>query len=194
MTAPAVVESPVTVAAFREALGAFASGVTVVTTTWRQVSHGMTVSAFCSLSLDPPLVLVCLAGSSRGRELIVHSGVFSVNVLAADQAHLSALFARRDRPRGRDAFDGLDVRAGSTGCPVLTGAVAHVDCLVRDLHDGGDHTIVVGSVVSAGSRRQAAPLLYHRSGYHRLDPTPAMTPAKTPAPGCIRPGPGRSDR
>lgn len=190
MSKPAVVEDDLPAAAFRDALGAFASGVTVVTTTWRQVSHGMTVSAFCSVSLDPPLVLVCLAGSSRGRELIACSRVFSVNVLAADQAHLSALFARRDRPHGRDAFDGLDVRAGSTGCPVLTGAAAHVDCLVRDLHDGGDHTIVVGSVVSVGSCPQAAPLLYHRSSYHRLGPT--TTPAQ--APGCIRPLPVCSDR
>jgi len=176
MTVAAHTDDGVPGAAFRDALGAFATGVTVVTTTWEQESHGMTVSAFTSLSLEPPLVIVCLASRSRGCHLIARSGVFAVNVLAAGQANLSARFANRDRPRGSDAFSGVETAPGATGCPVLRGAAAHVDCAVQELHAGGDHTIVIGSVLAAGLRPQAAPLLYHRSSYRRLGRPEAAGP------------------
>jgi flavin reductase (DIM6/NTAB) family NADH-FMN oxidoreductase RutF len=163
---------------FRDALGAFASGVTVVTTPVDGGgAHGMTVSAFSSLSLDPPLVLVCVSSGSRGRALLQRSGAFTVNVLSSSQSHLSRRFADRDRPSGAGAFDGVAVRTGSTGCPVLLGSAAHLDCRVTELLEGGDHTIVVGRVVELGHDPSAAPLLVHRGRYRALEDEPALRPA-----------------
>jgi flavin reductase (DIM6/NTAB) family NADH-FMN oxidoreductase RutF len=152
---------------FRDTMGAFVTGVTVVTTAFANEVYGMTVSAFSSLSLEPLLALVCLANGSRGRQLIERSTVFSVNVLAADQAHLSRFFASRERPSGPDAFAGAPFTWGVTGCPVLRGAAAHVDCTVVEITEAGDHSIVIGQVVGLGSRPDAAPLLFHR-GHYRL--------------------------
>jgi flavin reductase (DIM6/NTAB) family NADH-FMN oxidoreductase RutF len=164
---------------FRDTLGAFASGVTVVTTpTADGGAHGMTVSAFSSLSLDPPLVLVCVSTGSRGRALLERSGAFTVNVLSSRQAHLSRLFADRRRPSGARAFDGVGVRTGSTGCPVLLGCAAHLDCRVAETVVAGDHTIVVGRVVELGEDPCAVPLLVHRGRYRALEEElPVLRPA-----------------
>lgn len=152
---------------FRDTMGAFVTGVTVVTTAVDDELYGMTVSAFSSLSLDPLLALVCLSNGSRGRQLIERSKVFSVNVLAADQAHLSRFFASRERPSGPNAFAGVPFVWGVTGCPVLRGAAAYIDCTVVEITEAGDHSIVIGEVVGLGSRPDAAPLLFHR-GHYRL--------------------------
>lgn len=152
---------------FRDTMGAFVTGVTVVTTAVGDEVYGMTVSAFSSLSLDPLLALVCLSNRSRGRHLIEQSSVFAVNVLAADQAHLSRFFASRERPSGPDAFAGVPFTWGMTGCPVLRGGAAHIDCTVVEMTEAGDHSIVIGQVVGLGSRPDAAPLLFHR-GHYRL--------------------------
>jgi 3-hydroxy-9,10-secoandrosta-1,3,5(10)-triene-9,17-dione monooxygenase reductase component len=158
---------------FRDVLGAFASGVTVVTTSGDRVpAHGTTVSAFASLSLDPPLVLVCLSSTSRARALLEQAGAFTVNVLSAGQAGLSRRFAAADRPSGEALFDGVLVRAGATGCPVLVGAAAHVDCRVVVLHEGGDHVVVVGEVVGVAHDEEQLPLLVHRGRYRLLGAEP----------------------
>lgn len=158
---------------FRDVLGAFASGVTVVTTSGSGVPpHGTTVSAFASLSLDPPLVVVCLSSGSRARALLEQSGAFTVNVLAAEQAGLSRRFAAADRPSGEALFDGVLVRAGATGCPVLVGAAAHVDCRLVEVHEAGDHVVVIGEVAGSAHDERLAPLLVHRGRYRLLGGEP----------------------
>lgn len=154
--------------AFRDTVGAFVTGVTVVTTALDDELYGMTVSAFTSLSLDPLLVLISLDNDSRGRGLLERSGIFSVSILADDQAALSRLFANRDRPRGLGAFDGVPISWGATGAPVLRGCAAHVDARIWRMYDGGDHTLVIGEVHGLGSRPEASPLLFHRGRYRLL--------------------------
>lgn len=147
-------------ATFRSALGQWPSGVTVVTTVVDGGWHGMTASSFSSVSLDPPLVSVCLAKSVWTHGLLASSGVFAVNILAKDQAHVGMLFAGQ-RPEVTDRFAGLDARAAVTGAPVLLDALSWLDCRVVHSYDGGDHTIFVGEVVDADTPRLTAPLLFH---------------------------------
>jgi flavin reductase len=157
------------VRAFRTAMAAFATGVTVVTTTSPDGErYGMTVNAFASVSLDPLLLLVCLRDDSRGLELISGSGVFTVNVLGEGQQDLSRWFADPRRPAGSSAFDGLPVGRGATGCPVLLGAAASFDCRLHGLLGAGDHVVVTGSVVALTHRPEARPLLFHAGSYGRL--------------------------
>jgi flavin reductase (DIM6/NTAB) family NADH-FMN oxidoreductase RutF len=153
---------PVNASQFRTALSRFASGVTVVTT--RDAAgqpHGITVSAFSSLSLDPPLVLVCIDRGAYIYEAFAASGVFVVNVLAADQEELSRLFASREPNK----FQGLGYTEGLVGAPVLDHALATIECRLRHAYEGGDHTIFVGEVEHASVREDAPPLLYYRGGY-----------------------------
>jgi flavin reductase (DIM6/NTAB) family NADH-FMN oxidoreductase RutF len=161
---------------FRTAMAAFATGVTVVTTTSPDGErYGMTVNAFSSVSLDPLLLLVCLRAGSRGLDLIQGSGVVTVNVLGEEQQDLSQWFADRRRPADSSAFDGLPVGLGATGCPVLGGAAASFDCLLHGMLGAGDHVVVTGSVVALTHRADARPLLFHAGGYGRLagEPAPA---------------------
>jgi flavin reductase (DIM6/NTAB) family NADH-FMN oxidoreductase RutF len=162
---------------FRSAMGAFATGVTVVTVGLPDGDrYGMTVNAFSSVSLDPPLVLVCLAGSGRGQQLIDRAGVFSVNVLAESQQELSRWFADRRRPEDASMFDAVAVGTGVTGCPVLLGAAASFDCRVDRIVAAGDHGIVIGEVAALRQRPGAAPLVFHAGGYRSLE-------AESPRPG-----------
>ena len=149
---------------FRRALGQFASGVTVVTT--RDASGrplGLTVSAFCSVSLHPPLVLVCIDQRAEANVGLRESGLFAVNVLREDQEDLSRRFAGRTR----DRFGGLDVVEGLRGLPLLPGTLAQVQCRVRSFHEEGDHTLWVGEVIALAAH-PGRPLLYHAGGYQRL--------------------------
>src|SRR5436853_2162452 len=106
---------------FRQALGCFATGVTVITTSSGEHGYGMTANAFSSVSLDPPLVLVCAKAGSEGTDHIDANGVFAVNVLAAEQEPLSRFFSSKDRPRGRDAFRDVPHSTAVTGSPILDG-------------------------------------------------------------------------
>lgn len=152
-------------ATFRAVLGRFASGVTVVTMRDDdERDHGMTVSAFCSVSLEPPLVLVCLDHDASMRPLLVDGSAFVVNVLAEGQEALSRRFASPDDER----FDGVGFTRGARGAPLLDDALAHLECTVHARHEAGDHTIVIGRVESAVAREGTGPLLYYRSGYGRL--------------------------
>ncbi len=147
-------------ARFRSVLGQWPSGVTVVTTVVDGAWHGMTASSFSSVSLDPPLVSVCLSRSVWTHGLIESSGVFAVNILAKDQAPVGMIFAGQ-RPEIEDRFDGLAARPAITGAPVLTEALGWLDCRVIHAYDGGDHTIFVGEVLQADTPRVTAPLLFH---------------------------------
>jgi flavin reductase (DIM6/NTAB) family NADH-FMN oxidoreductase RutF len=157
---------------FRETVGLFASGVTVVTTATDDGEvHGMTANAFCSLSLDPLLVLVCVDNGSGMRRLAPMAQRFAITVLADGQQEVGRWFATRDRPRGHEQFDAHDwVRAPATGSPVLRGALAYLECTLADSHAGGDHTILVGEVVGIGRLGGTAPLLWFDGRYRHLVP------------------------
>lgn len=152
-------------ATFRATLARFASGITIVTARDRVGGDvGMTVSAFSSLSLDPPLVLVCIDNGASVAPVLEHCDAFAVNILAEDQEALSRRFAEREL----DRFDGVSVSRGALGLALLDGALANLECRVTARHPAGDHTILVGEVKEA-SLREGHPLLYYRGGYRRLE-------------------------
>jgi flavin reductase len=154
---------------FRRTVGLFATGVTVVTTCHDGILHGMTANAFASVSLDPLLVLVCVDRQAGMHDLLPTSGRFAVSVLAAGQERESTWFASPRRPAGTDQFDDVDWRpAPASGCPILTGGVAWLDCRVTELHPGGDHSIFLGEVVDLGTGEGVEPLLYFGGGYRAL--------------------------
>jgi flavin reductase (DIM6/NTAB) family NADH-FMN oxidoreductase RutF len=158
----------ITAAAFRDAIGHFATGVTVVTSIGAGGAPvGTTASAVTSLSLDPPLVLVCFDRGSHTLAAVQSHGAFVVNVLAAPQRHLSANFARRGLSA---AWDGVRHRRGLTGSPRLEGTLAALECTVEYRLPGGDHEIVVGRVREVETSEQdTAPLLYWRGAYASLE-------------------------
>ena len=162
--------SAVDASAFRQAMGSFATGVTVVTVACDDGDmHGTTVNSFTSVSLDPMLVLVCLNETSRGVSLIERAGAFAVSVLSAGQRDLSRWFASRHRPAGPEMFDGALFEPGETGCPVLADAAASFDCRLRQSHRAGDHLIVLGEVVALVHRPRLEPLIFHSGTYKSLE-------------------------
>ena len=154
---------PVDDAQFKHALSHFASGVTIVTTEHEGTDYGLTVASFASLSLNPPLVLVCINKSSSSHDPIVKSQKFGVSILGSDQEAISGRFAAR----GGDKFAGLDVRRGSTGVPLVGNALATLECRVHEQVIGGDHSIFIGEVVDTQTR-EGAPLLYFRAAYREM--------------------------
>ncbi len=146
---------------FRAALSRFPSGVTVVTTKDADgIFHGITVSAFCSLSLEPPLVLICIEKSAGSHDALAESKAFVVNILSSTQSALSEQFASLLPNK----FNGVPFRAGFNEMPVLEGVVASLECSLRQISDGGDHTIFIGLVENA-SINEGFPLVYSRSSY-----------------------------
>ncbi|MFJ4617116.1 flavin reductase [Streptomyces sp. NPDC088812] len=157
---------------FRQTLSRWPSGVAIVTTDGALGRHGMTASSFCSLSLDPPLVLVCTDRRIRSHRLIQEHGVFAVSVLGRDHIGLGRRFAGLE-PGVEDRFAGGDWRPRVTGSPVLADAAAWIDCRVRHAYPGGDHTIFVGEVVDACVPRLVPPLLFHSRSWGQVaDPLP----------------------
>ena len=159
---------PFTAREFRDALSAFATGVTVITTQGTDHLYGMTANAFSSVSLDPPLVLVCVKSATEGSHAIERNGVFAVNVLGSEQEAISRYFASRDRPRGQDAFKEISHRRGATGSPILDGVAAFLDCRLAAAHLAGDHVIFIGEVGSLGVDPTIRPLLFHHGRYRHL--------------------------
>jgi len=157
---------PVDADTFKKALGSWASGVTIVTSQLGDERLGMTVSAFSSVSLSPPLVLVSADKGSNTNALIQRSRAFTVNVLSGEQSALSNLFA--DKKREAIRFDGLRCQTGATGCPRLPGALAVLDCHVRDEIDAGDHIVYIASVEAAELESSLEPLVYFKGGYKTL--------------------------
>ena len=149
---------------FRAVLGRFASGVTIITTV-DSAGHdqGMTVSAFSSLSLDPPLVLVCIDHGASLWPTLQQSDRFGVNILASTQEALSRRFSSKEG----DRFDGVGFTRGATGVALLDDTLASVECSVTTRITQGDHTILVGHVES-GAARDLQPMLYYRGGYASL--------------------------
>ena len=155
---------PIDPATFRLVLGNFASGVTVVTVEYEGIYHGSTVASFCSLSLDPALVLVCLDQNATNHALIEQAGRFAVNILGQDSEGLSRHFAGREP----DKFARVPFRIGQTGLPLLEDAIATLECRLVSQFPGGDHSIFVGEVLTTSVQPDSKPLLYFRSGYHQL--------------------------
>ncbi|HZY44679.1 MAG TPA: flavin reductase family protein [Anaerolineae bacterium] len=159
---------PVNAANMRKLRGLFAGGVSVVTTQQADRLKGITVSAFVEVSLDPPLVLICVANEAESRALLEASKVFAVNILSDDQEFLSERFAAR-APLVNDRFEGVPYHIASTGAPILDQAIAWYDCRVESIYAGGDHTLFIGRVVAIGFDAEARrPLVYYANQYTRL--------------------------
>lgn len=150
-------------AQFKEAMSHFASGVTVVTTEHEGIRYGMTVASFASLSLHPPLVLVCIEQSVKTHEAIRAAGHFGVSILSHSQTDVSGKFASKSD----DKFAGVSVRSGKHGLPLIEGASGMLECRVYAEFPGGDHTIFVGEVLDAQTSADA-PLVYYRSAYREI--------------------------
>jgi flavin reductase (DIM6/NTAB) family NADH-FMN oxidoreductase RutF len=153
---------------FRNALGVFATGVTVITTQGVEHPFGMTANAFSSVSLDPPLVLVCVIKGTVGEESIERNGVFAVNILGDEHEPISRYFSSKDRPRGPDAFREIPHSFGVTGSPILEGAAGFLDCRVHAAHEAGDHIIFIGEVMALGYETDVKPLLFHGGRYRSV--------------------------
>ena len=146
---------------FRQAMGKFATGVTVITTEVDGEVHGMTANAFMSVSLNPKLVVVSIGEKAHMLEKITNSKRYAVNILAADQEHISMIFAGQIKERQNVAFDTLD------GLPVIKAAPAQIICEVVNVHVEGDHSLVIGRVTNIHLEEQE-PLLFFNGKYRSL--------------------------
>lgn len=153
-------------ALYRQVLGHFATGVTVVTAADAGEPAGLAVNSFTSVSLDPPLVAFCVSHTSATWERIRAVGTFCVNILNENQEHLARIFATRDPHK----FKGIGWQPAPSGAPILADALAWVDCTVEAVHPAGDHSIVVGRVHGLDVSREGQPLVFYRGGYGRFEP------------------------
>jgi flavin reductase (DIM6/NTAB) family NADH-FMN oxidoreductase RutF len=150
---------------FRASLGRFSCGITILTARDQKGrDHGMTVSAFCSVSLEPPLVLVCVGHDASMHGLMMRAESVGLNVLSSTQEPLSRRFADPET----DRFDGVGYSRGEKGVALLDDALVHLECDVVDRHEAGDHTIVICAVERAEAF-DGRPLLYYRGGYAQLE-------------------------
>ncbi|MCW9035348.1 MAG: flavin reductase family protein [Alphaproteobacteria bacterium] len=150
---------------FRDALGRFATGIVVVTGEMPDGSPiGITVNSFSSLSLDPPLILFCLGKTTEKLKAFIEGENFVVNVLAEDQMDISNIFAKSQD----DSFNQVKHDFGEVGCALIDGALAQLECKKHEVHDNGDHYIVVGEVVSISTPNDSDPLLFFKGGYRTL--------------------------
>jgi len=152
----------------RRAMREWTTGVTVVTTCLDGQQHGMTVNAFTSVSLEPPLVLVSLERTTRTHGLVERAGIFGVTILAEDQREVSERFAGRVSDRA-DRFAGLEVDTLVSGVPFLRGGLAYLDCRVVQRIPAGTHTLFIGEVIAAQGDGGGAPLVYLNREYRRLE-------------------------
>jgi flavin reductase (DIM6/NTAB) family NADH-FMN oxidoreductase RutF len=154
---------------FRQVVGRFATGVAVVTTVAGGVDHGMTVNAFTSVSLDPLRVLFCVNRAARFHDVVLDTGLWAVSVLTEDMQDASRWFATRGRPLD-DPLRGWEHRRGAaTGAAIFTGAVAALECRTHAVHDGGDHSIVVGEVLALDVPDPSGkPLIFYEGEYRGI--------------------------
>ncbi|WP_338483099.1 flavin reductase family protein [Streptomyces sp. SCSIO 75703] len=156
---------------YKAVLGHFCTGVTVVTSIDRGAPAGFTCQSFSALSLDPPLVLVCVRKESATWPAVRRSGRFAVSVLAAHQQAVGDRFARS----GVDRFAGVDWRPSPAGMPLIDGALAWIECAVSEEIDAGDHTVVVAAVTALEAGTARDPLLFYRGRYLEHDRREAVT-------------------
>jgi flavin reductase (DIM6/NTAB) family NADH-FMN oxidoreductase RutF len=150
---------------FRAALGRFASGVTIITTRIDSVDYGMTVSSFCSLSLEPPLVVACIDRNAEMHDLLTPGLHIVANILSARQEALSRRFSEE---LGERRFQGIGFSRDGEGMVILDDVLCWLECSVTQRYDGGDHTLVLAQVEQA-TTRDLRPLLYYRGGYAELE-------------------------
>ena len=158
-------EGTIDAARYRQVLGHFATGVTVVTTTSGGEPAGLAVNSFTSVSLSPPLIAFCVARTSATWARIQAAGAFCVNVLAEDQEDVCRVFAAK----GGDKFSGIGYHPSATGSPRLNDVLAWVDCEIDAVHDAGDHEVCIGRVKELEVERREGPLLFFRGGYGRFE-------------------------
>ncbi len=156
---------------FRRAMGQFASGVTIATTMLDGVDHAMTASAFCSVSLEPQLVLVCVEKSTRFHAAVLRTEQWGLSILEEGQAGIARWLSRRGRPLAGQLRDIGYVRGDQTGAALLDGALCWIECRTWATYDGGDHTVVVGEVLSLRTGSKGRPLVYFRGRIGREDAT-----------------------
>lgn len=150
---------------FRDALGSFPTGVTVVTSLDEGASPiGVTVSSFTSVSLDPPLILFCLDHRNANLQAFKNAHHFAINVLSAEQEDLSVRFSCRID----DRWKGVTFETWESGAPIFPGCLANLECRTVDRHESGDHLIVIGEVIRLASRMGDGPLIYFQGSYRRL--------------------------
>jgi flavin reductase (DIM6/NTAB) family NADH-FMN oxidoreductase RutF len=150
----------------RDVMSNFATGITVLTAGGEHC-HGMTANAFSSVSLDPPMVLCCIARTALMHEALVETRYFGVSVLSADQEHLARHFASRNRPEGLAQFEDIEWTPGRySGAPLLEGSLAWLECEVAQVYHGGDHSIFLGTVLDA-TRRSGEALLFWDGDFHQ---------------------------
>lgn len=170
---------------FRAALGRFATGITVITTrTAGDDVHGMTASAFSSLSLKPFQVLICVDRGSHTHPILSGADKFGVSILSDEQRHLAEFFARIEKDRASAERAGARFGFTDGGTPLLEGALAALECRVVSKHDSGDHTIFIGEVESV-RLGEGLPLLYYRGRYRHFEAAEQAEPAPT-AGLCVR--------
>lgn len=154
-------------AVLRSVLGRFATGVTVITA-GLETPCGMTANSFTSVSIEPPLILVCVNRNATMYKAVLKTGCFAVSILSACQENVARYFADRSRPRGAAEFGAVDWSPGpSTGAPILHGALAWVDCALATSYDGGDHEIFLGSVLASGFDTARDALLFFCGDFHQ---------------------------
>ncbi len=149
----------------RRIMGHFATGVTIITSVRSSGElHGLTANAFTSVSLVPPLLLICVDKKAESYPCFTETKVFTVNVLAGDQEALSRKFA----VSGGSKFEGVSYRLGANGAPILDGTLAYIECTVSQEVDAGDHTVYLGEIQQAETPHEGKPLLFFRGGYREL--------------------------
>jgi 3-hydroxy-9,10-secoandrosta-1,3,5(10)-triene-9,17-dione monooxygenase reductase component len=152
-------------ASFRTVLGHFATGVTIITAMDGDEPIGVSANSFTSVSLDPPLVLFCAAKASTTWPRLEAAGKFTVNILNEHQEDVCRVFATK----GIDRFGRIGWHPSPIGAPILSGAVAYIDCEIDAQYDAGDHLIVVGAVKELGVLSEDGPLIFYRGGYGKFE-------------------------
>jgi flavin reductase (DIM6/NTAB) family NADH-FMN oxidoreductase RutF len=162
-----VIHTPVRADTHRAAARMFASGVTIAAATDGSRTHAITATAFCSLSLDPPLVLLSVARGGQLLDLVRGGGHFGVSILSSHQQAIGEFGATSGRVPGPDIVH-FDTRTAATGAPLVVGAAAWFDCVLESMADHGDHTVLIGLVVDAWADETAKPLLYFQGDFHTI--------------------------
>ena len=151
----------------RKVMRQWSSGVCVVSTQFQEISHGMTVSSFTSVSLDPHLVAISLMKNSRTHDFVIEAGNFGITILSSAQKMISEVFASQV-PDYENRFEGLETWTMTTGAPLLKGGLAFLDCKLTAVYDFGTNSLIIGEVVAAKVGDGGMPLLYFDQRYHQL--------------------------
>ncbi|MFN2211595.1 MAG: flavin reductase family protein [Anaerolineales bacterium] len=151
----------------RKVMRNWTSGVSVVTSHYEGINHGMTVSSFTSVSLNPPLVTISLMNSSRTLELVRRGRNFGITILSINQVEISRVFARQESV-SEDRFAGLETFTLTSGALMIKNGLAHIDCKVSEILDFGTNSLIIGEVITAEIGNKSKPLLYFNQQYHQL--------------------------